>query len=721
MTTREAVSFCRICPAHCGLRLTIDQDDRIVRVVGDKDHPLSRGYVCFKGLQAEEAHHGPSRLLHPLKRMPDGSHVPVPLELALDEIADKMSAIIDRDGPEAIAGFMGNGAIYNHVSFALFPEWLRALGTPNYYTTMTIDQPAKMVTPFRMGYWAAGRQLIPDSEVTMLVGANTLASHSTNHGLIAAPTKTIKEQKKRGLKLVVIDPRYTETARYADVFLQPYPGEDPTLLSGILNCILKNEWHDAEFCAAHLAEGEMQVLRDSISVYDLDYVAERSGVPKEKIVQAAAVFARDCSTGPALSATGPAMSPRGNLSDHLVELLNVVCGRFRREGERYTDINPWHPSVTRRAEVIAPSRPWENEPAGRVFNVSSLVGEKLSVTLADEVLTPGKGQVKCLINASGNPAISMPDKAKFASAMEALELLVTVDPFMTLTAQHSDYVIPPKMMYERYDMPLSFMGWPIYTQPWGQVATPLIAPPQGSEVVDDWYIYWGLARRLGKPLSVNGEVLDMNIAPTTEQLLKILSRDSLVPYEDIKQYPSGRIFDVPEHTVQAAEPGSSGKFDVIPEDVRRELEEVRQETVQHGRYESNGEVFTHRLTVRRLRNVMNTVVHQLDTTREKYGHNPAWLHPDDLDSLGLKSGDRVVLVSDHGQVTAIVEADDTMRCGVVSICHGYGGNDDDADVLEYGSSVNLLISSSRNLESITAMVRMSGIPVNIEKLAPSLQ
>lgn len=716
MNTREEVSFCRICPAHCGLRLTLDDNDKVLKVIGDKSNPLSEGYVCFKGLQIEEAHHGPTRLLHPLKKLPDGSHVRIGLEQALDEIAQRMGKIIDRDGPNAIGGFSGNGAVYNHVTFSLFPQWLKALNSDNYFSTMTIDQPAKMVTPQRMGMWGAGRHMIPESEVVMLVGNNALVSHSTNHGLIAAPVKAIKREKARGLKVIVIDPRETETARYADVFLQPYPGEDPSLLAGLLNVILQNHWHDALFCSLHLCSGELQKLRDTVAVYDLDYVSERAGVEKSKILAAAELFAEQSKTGPALGATGPLMSPRGNLADHLIEVINVVCGRFRRAGDEYTDINPWTPDFPRYAEVIPPNRTWEKFPDSRIFGVSSLAGERLSVTLADEILTEGEGQIKCLINASGNPAISMPDKVKFSRALEALELLVSIDPFMTATAEQSHYVLPTKMMYERHDLPLTFMGFPIYVKPWGQYASPIMRPPPNSEVVDDWYIYWGIAKRLGITVTVNDVALDMENTPQTEDILEIMTRGSLVPLDEIRKHPSGKIFDIPAHYVEPARPGNNGKFDVMPDDVCEELLEVREETIDHGHYESNGEYFTHRLTVRRHRNVMNTVVSQLGSTMQKYPYNPAWINPQDIERNGLTSGEHVNIVSDHGSVRAIVEADQTVRPGVVSMCHGYGSSNNDDDVSSAGSSVNLLISSSRDLENITAMVRMSSIPVKIERI-----
>ncbi|MEZ5709802.1 MAG: molybdopterin-dependent oxidoreductase [Blastomonas sp.] len=711
---REEVSFCRICPAHCGVRMTIDDNDRIVRIVGDRENPLSKGYACFKGLQAEEAHHGSARLLHPLKRTAEGAFQRIGFEDALDEIAERMRILIDRHGPQAIAGFSGNGAVYNHVTFALFPQWIRALGSDGYFSTMTIDQPAKMLTPLRLGAWGAGKQLIPESDCVMIVGSNTLASHSTNHGFVAAPTNTIRAEKARGLKIVIIDPRLTETARYADVFLQIYPGEDPTLLAGMIRLILARGWHDREFCAANLEDDALEQLAAAVEPFDLDYVANRCGVAAELIVEATELFAAQSKTGPVLSCTGPSMAPHGNLSDHLIETINVLCGRFRRAGDVYQDISPWQPDYPRHAEVIAPDRSWEANPS-RIAGTRLLWGERMSATLADEILTPGEGQVRALFNASGNPAVSMPDTACFARALKELDLLVTVDPYMTATARQSDYVIPPKMMYERFDLPLTFMGMTIHVKPWGQFATPVIAPPEGSELVDDWQVYWGLARRLGKTIELNGTMLDMEEPPTTEGLLAILTKGSAVPLDEIRQHPGGKIFDLPEHRVQPGNPGSNARFDVIPGDIRDELAEIHQQPVEHGAYRSNGGVYTHRLSVRRQRNVMNTVVPQLERTRTRYAVNPAWLHPSDMARLDLFNGDEVDVVSDNGRVAAIVEGDDSVKPGVLSMSHGYGGGGTDADSDAVGSNVNLLISTRRNLDSITAMVRMSAVPVRIEK------
>src|SRR5215510_14178632 len=178
MELREATSFCRICLAACGVRLTIDENDKIVRIRGDREQPMSRGYACFKGLQAEDAHHGSARLLRPLKRCSGGSFVHIPLEQALDEIADRMRILIERDGPDSIGLYVGNGGIYNAAAYAMHYSFMAALGSPQHYTTVTIDQSAKLVSFERMGGWAAGVQGIEAADVFMVFGCNPLVSHN---------------------------------------------------------------------------------------------------------------------------------------------------------------------------------------------------------------------------------------------------------------------------------------------------------------------------------------------------------------------------------------------------------------------------------------------------------------------------------------------------------------------------------------------------------------
>lgn len=533
----------------------------MVAVRGDKDHPITSGYICSKANLAPDMHHGPTRLLHPMKRQADGTFKAVPLEAALDEIAQGLSTILERDGPDAIALFRGtaNGlnSTASHISLAL----LASIGSTQNYSTMTIDQSAKWVTNGRLGAWGAGRQHMDQSEVLMMFGSNPLVSllGGLNNFVPLNPVKRIKDAKARGMQLVIVDPRRTETARYADVFLQPYPGEDPTLAAGMLRMVFAEGWHDADFCARYV--NGIEALRTAVEPFTVDYVSRRAGVPAEDFRAAVELFARDSRTGAAASGTGPSMAPRSNLADHLIECLNVVCGRYPRAGEPIPNPGAMSAPTPMRAEVIAPARSWEQGTKSRTRNTGTVYGERMSGLLADEILTPSKGQIRALISAGANPASALPDQRKAVAALSSLELLVAVEPFMSTTARLAHYILPPKLLYERADIPpTGFYERTLYARPFVQFTPALIAPPAGSEVVDDSYIYWSLARRLGKTLKINGQALDMLAPPTTEDLLALQLQGSAVPFEDIRRHPGGRLCPEITGRVEPAPEAAGGAF-----------------------------------------------------------------------------------------------------------------------------------------------------------------
>jgi len=717
MSATEVKSFCRICIGACGMVLTLDENRRIIAIRGDKEHPASQGYVCVKGLQAPDAHNGPQRLTNPLKRMPDGTFQRIALEQALDEIAEQLRRIIERDGPDAIAAFRGTQSGLNSTANYMLPAWLRAIGSPSFFSTMTVDQSAKWVTVERLGTWAAGRHPFHDSDVLMVIGGNPLVSISTVGFDTINVARRIKEAKARGTKLIVIDPRFTETARHADLFLQPRPGEDPAIVAGLLRIILSERWEDREFCARYV--DNLDGLRRAVQPFTPDYVEARAGLPAGQLRAAAELFAWPAKRGAAMAGTGPDMAPHSNLAEHLIECLNVVCGRYLREGERVPNPGVLSPSKPRRARVIPPHRSWEKGHQSRIRGVGMLFGEMMAGIMADEILVPGKGQIKALIVDGGNPVNSLPDQRKTVRALSSLEMLVTIDPIMSNTARLSHYVIPPRLQYERADLPTTRDYETLFFHvPFSQFTPGVAEPPAGAEVVDDWYVFWALAKRLGRDIIYDGVPLDMSKPPATEDLITIVTRNSRVPLDEIRKYPGGKIFDADPQYIEPAK-DSGGRFAVIPPDVADELAAISAETIDpSGATNSNGQVFTHRLSVRRMREVSNTMYQELPAIRRRRPYNPAWMNPRDREALGLAAGDQVELVSDHGCIRAIVQDDETVRPGVVSMSHGWGPLPDEAmDCEKEGSSTSLLVSSERDYEPINAMPRQSAIPVNIVRVA----
>lgn len=718
MTLREATSFCRICTGGCGLRMKIDEDERIVDIRGDRENPMTDGYACFKGLQAEEAHHGASRLLHPLKRQPDGTFARIGREQALDEIADRIRPMIEAEGPEALALFLGGGATMTATANAMHTSFMEAVGSPQIFSTLTIDQSAKIISFERMGGWAAGVQDLDQSDVLLLFGANPLVSHATVGVMSADPTKRLKKARARGLKLICVDPRRSETARHADVFLQPIPGQDSAIAAGLIRLILAEGWEDRQFCADHVGSDRMEALRAAVAPFDEAYVERRAGIEPGSLRAAASLFARESGSGAAFTATGPSMAPFSNLTQHLVDGLNVICGRFRRAGDRYI-VSMLSPPMPVHAEVIAAPRSWQHVPPSRIRGVGRLGGERLTATLAEEILTPGPGQIKCLVVDGGNPATGVPDQRRMVEALEKVDLLVTIDPYMTATAQLSDYILPPLMQLERADIPLNIPGFPLFPDAWAQYASPVLKPPAGSELIDDWYFYWSIARRLGIAIDFQGKgLLDKDRAPSSDDLIDIMLAGSRITLQELKQYPSGKVYDLPECRVLPRRTAADDRFDVMPSDVAEELRDFRSRDIEPGNIRSNGERFTHLLSSRRSRDVMNSIGTQLRTVLARMPANPAYLNPRDLAVMGMEPGDHVEIESDFGRIEASVQSDDGVRPGVISMSHGWGSLPDRDG--HAGSCVNLLISTERDVEPLNAMPRMSAVPVNIRLIARSV-
>jgi anaerobic selenocysteine-containing dehydrogenase len=708
---REIQSFCRICQGQCGVTVTVNDAGRIEKVRGDKANLLSTGYLCSKGVDSAEMHYRSDRILRPLKRVADGSMVEIPLEQARQEIAEKLTAIIARNGAPAVAAYLGTHATFNPLVFRTAPAFLEAIGSPSLFTSLTIDQSAKAITAARLGTWSAGPQSWDTSDVSLVFGMNPLVSIWSGFSIPAYnPTKRIKEAKARGLKLIVVDPRHTETAQYADIFLQPLPGEDTAIAAGLLRIIIAEGLHDADFCWRYVAGFDQ--LRDAIEPFTPDYVAARAGIDTDQLYAAARMFAGDGKRGCTACSTGVCMSPFSNLAAHMIELLNVVCGRVARAGEVVAYQSPFLPERTVHAEVVRPDRWWETSHTLRTGGFGALrtdAGLELpSAALPDEILTPGSGQIRALFTVGGNPASAFPDQMKTVTALESLDLLVAIEPFMTTTARLADYVIPPELMYERPDVPM-VAGATFFPLPFGLYTPALVEPSPGSDVACEWQFFWDLARRLGKQLIVAGEALDMETAPTSEALLDVIVGHSRVPLDEMRRHPHGQMFPI-DQRVQPAHADNAARFDALPHDV---VEELR-------RYLSTARpdpTFTHLMTNRRTREVLNSLVPFPDRQEGRTRYNPAFMHSDDLAQLGVAPGESVDLVSEHGRITAIVQIDDALRSGVVSMSHSRGGLPGDPIELTAGAAcTQLLVSTERHCETINGMPRMSSIPIQIDVL-----
>ncbi len=713
---REALSVCRICSGACGLIVTIDDHGRPTRVRGDRQHPVTRGYICSKGADIPDQTTRTDRLLRPMKRLDDGRFVEIPLTQALDEIAAKLRTILDESGGRAVATFSGTNHWHNNPVSYMHEAFLAAVGSPNKYTTGTIDQSAHLVTMGRMGIWGPGRRPFEDCDVSLMIGANPLVSLGAYMAISIDPVKRLREARARGMKLIVIDPRRSETAVHADLFIQPMPGHDAAILAALVRIILANNWHDAEFCERYV-EG-LDDMRAAVEPFTAEAVARSAGIAAEQLEQAAAMFARDNKRGHPIVGTGGTMSPHSNLVDHLTETLTVICGRFLREGDRIPNVGALSPPAPIHAEVITIGRMWDVSPQ-TTTGYGQLFGEFPSAMLPDEILTPGEGRIRAIFVNGANPAVCLPDQHKAVKALRALDLLVSIDPYMSATAQLCDYILPPLLQLERDDVLFGPRTERLLGHvPFVQWIPGVVTPPEGSELIDDWYLYWALADRLGLALSANGQQLMPSAderegpveTPSTEQLLRTLFAGSRVPFDEVVAAPRG-VWCEDEEFVAPPRPEADARFTLTAPDV---LDEIA--TVAAKLDAEPCTAFSHRLTVRRERSAMNSFVAGRGAGDNRPRGAPAYLHPDDLRMLGLEEHDEVEIVSETGRLAAEVKADAGLRRGIVSIaqCRGPLPGEENGGI---AGSTSLLVRMDRDVETINAMPMMTAIPVNIVRVS----
>jgi anaerobic selenocysteine-containing dehydrogenase len=704
-------SFCRFCHAFCGIEVDVE-DNRVLAVRGDPDNAVSQGYTCMKGRAEVERIYHPERLLSSKKRV-NGQRVDIAAEQALDEIAGKLDAIVAEHGPRSVATFLGCGAHRTSASGPWFVrKWFEALGSPSLYTTFSIDCPSLLVAGDRLFGAPVPVNLfdIANADVAMFVGTNPVVSHVMSMPQ-SNPSKRLKDAQKRGMKLIVIDPRRCDVARRADLHLQVKPGEDATLLAGMIKIIIEQNLYDREYVESFVSG--VSELYEAVKDFDLEYVSRRTRVPADRIEQAARMLST-AERGGAQTGSGVHMARHQNLTTQLVMILNALCGRYDRRGGLARNEGPLGQRIPENTGPV--NKPLYSGLVSRVRGIKGTTGglgfypEMPSNTLTDEILTPGEGKIRALIVVGGNPALVFPDEASTVRALKDLDLLVVNDLFLSATAQFAHYVLAVKHPFERADVPrLMDWGFPF---PFGQYTPPLVEAP--ADVQEDWEIFWGLAQRMGLRLKIAGIPEDRR--PTADEILDGLFSHARIPLNEMRKYPGGHVWGKEEAKAGGVIPNMIGHEDrrmaVGHPEVIAELREVRAEPVLEGGYEAH-ENCAFRLITYRMREVYCSQGQNLPSLRAKRPFNPVLMNPEAMQSLGVKDGDVVVVDSGFGNIEAIVEGTEDLTPGVIALAFGWGDPSDDRDVSEKGCNVQRLISDDHRYDPVTGLALQTAIPVNV--------
>lgn len=724
----EKKSLCRICTAQCPIIVGIDTEGRPVSARGDKNNPSSEGFFCNKGKHFPAMHTHPNRFLSSQRRNADGKLEPIASAQAIKEVAEKIQAIIDQYGTRAVAVYTGTLFYQLPLTASVATAWMNALGLRMRFASGTIDQPGKQTAEAAHGRWLAGSHTFEESDTWMLIGSNPLVSIS---GAIphANPGRRLKRALARGFELIVIDPRKTETARQAALHIQPKPGTDPAVLAGIIREIFEQDLTDETFLQNNV-DGVAE-LRSAVERFNPHYVGAVADIPAEQITQAATIFASrkadgSVKKGPCTAGTGANMSGWSNINEYLVLCINTLCGRYRQAGDEV--LNPGVLTVKRdyKAQAAAPY-PIDGYGADmRIRGFSPAVCGLPASIMADEMLLEGEGQIKALITIGGNPMNVFPDQQRTFKALSNLELNVAVEPRKTGTTDVADYVLACKLPLETAGTTLSTENLTVlspalgYTEQYGQYVDAVVEPPEGSDLLEDWEIFYALAQEMNLSLTVAAGVfpimgadrpktkMDMNNKPSSEQVMDMLCKGSNIPLDELRDNRDKVLFSDTTVTVKPKDPGYDARLNLGSHDMLRELEEFG----DGKNYLENG--FDYTLISRRTANSFNSVGTDIDALQQRYGGNPAFIHPDDMKAEGIAQGDLVSIRSKYGELKAHACAEKTLRRGLVALTHGWGKNPGQtANPKVDGANIGQLISVEEHYARYSGIPLMSGIAITL--------
>jgi anaerobic selenocysteine-containing dehydrogenase len=707
MTTRH-VATCTLCEAACGIVVETD-DERVVSVRGDDDDPHSRGFICPKAAAMADLHHDPDRLRRPLVRA-GSTFREASWDEALRLAGDGLARIRDEHGRDAVAMYYGNPTAHNLGLLTHGLPFTRALRTKNLYSASSADQFPQMLAAQEMvGH--LGLVPVPDVDRTdhfLVIGANPLVS---NGSLMTAPDmkRRLAAIRGRGGRVIVIDPRRTETADVADEHVFVRPGADALLLLSMLH-VLFDEGRVRLGKLADFTDG-LDALRAAALPFAPARVAPRTGVPKDTIGRLARDFAA-AGRAVAYGRVGMCTQQHGTTAAWLVQALNIVTGRLDAVGGAMFTT----PAVDLLAGVQAMgmARGYDRWRS-RVRGLPELAGELPIATLADEIEIEGPGQVRGLITMAGNPALSAPNGPRLERALSKLEHMVAIDSFVNETTRHAHVILPPVSPLSRshYDIALHAFGvrngakyvppvferkaderhdWEILAHLAARVLVPALgrwaflkAALRGPEPIVDAALRagpWGVRRgRAGLSLArLRASPHGLDLGPLEPRLPGIL----FTPGKRLRLAPPLFLAEARLLAREMDAPVPEGQLVLIG---RRQLR-------------SN-----------------NSWLHNAHRMVKGPKRCTLLVHPDDARTAGLRDGGRATVRSRVGEVVVDVEVSDEIMRGVVSLPHGWGhrrpGTLLSVAAQHAGESVND-ITDDLFLDRLSGTASFSGVPVRVE-------
>ncbi|WP_108666815.1 molybdopterin-dependent oxidoreductase [Euzebya rosea] len=701
---------CQLCEAHCGVRVHVERDV-VTRIEGDPDDVMSKGYICPKGTTLWDLHRDPERLRRPLVRVGDGLEE-TSWDHALSLAGERMRAVQREHGRDALGLYAGNPTA--HSSSALAVEVLaRVMRSRNRYSASSVDQFPQYVAAHEM---FGDTTLMPVADVDrtdllVVIGANPAVSNGSITTMPDARGR-LKAIRARGGRVVVVDPRRTETARLADQHVAVRPGGDPALLLGILHVLFR----DGAVDTRDLPITGMADIAQLADPWTPDRAGEAAGVDAAVIADLARAIGR-AERACVYGRIGVCHQPTGTVTHWLINVLNVVTGNLDRPGGAMFASPPVDLAAVLRLL-------WGRSSLGtnpsRVRGLRDVHGELPVVAMPEEVLTEGPGRLRGLITVAGNPALSSPESARVDEALRHLDLMISVDMYVTETTRHADIILPPVSHLERDDLDIVF--------PYFSVRNNLRWSPKVFEPPADSRTDWSIILRLAAELP--GGAVGGAVRPLLRTIGGAVP-DTLVTSALIATGPRGPLRRGRAGVTAAAARRARGGLDLgaleprLPGILRtrdRRVHLAPPSLLEAARALEGGDVapnddYDLQLIGRRHLRSNNSWLHNIESMVKGRDRCTVLLHPDDAAARGLCDGDRVTVSSRVGTIEVPLEVSEDMRPGVASIPHGWGH-----DVKDVGwstaaatSGVNVnLVTEAGLVDSLSGNAALNATWVRID-------
>lgn len=639
---------CNLCEAMCGLKIT-HENQEIIKIEGDKKDTFSRGHICPKAYGLKEIYLDPDRLKTPIKKV-NGAWQPISWESAYKEIATKIVELNIKYGPDSIAAYQGNPSIHNLGTVLTAPRFFKALKTKNIYSASSSDQ-----IPHHFASWQmfGHPMLVPitdidNTELFIIVGGNPLVS---NGSMMTVPDigNRLKSISERGGKVIVIDPRYTETAAKANQHIFIKPGTDAWLFAAILKHIfnenLVNMTHLADF-----TDG-LNELKTAIADFDMATAAEETGIDQNTIktlaneivkTKKAALYGR----------MGVSTQAFGGLNNWLINAINIVSGNLDVEGGLLFT----KPLI----DFIGKAKPKNryNRWQSRVRNFPEFLGELPVACLSEEIETEGKGQIKMLMTSCGNPVLSITNGNRLDAALKKLDYMVSFDIYLNETTKHADIILPPATGLEvpHYDLTFNVLA----VRNTAKYSPALFAKHPDAKY--DWEIFQELGRTLAKAAGLEPPNGGRVYSPEEMLSISLKNNDYGISMEDLVKQTHGFDLDPLKPQLPARLGNENKRINLCPELLLNDLKRLKEFTNEKG-YTLIGK--------RQLRD-NNSWMHNSELLQKGKNRCMLLINPTDAQKEGIKTGDKVTVKSRVGEVAIEAHLTTDIMPGVLVIPHGYG-------------------------------------------------